>query len=164
MKKYIILALLLPVLAVAADSGTAIKASDIKAEAFNDAKTVATLKRGARVEILNKSGGWMQVRAGPHQGWVRMLNIRRGAAQPNLDLPGVVKLANGRSATGNITATTGIRGLSAQDLKSAAFDENALKEMESYTVTRDAAQQFARQQKRQARPVDYLPVPKGRAS
>lgn len=165
MNAWLILAgLLMPAAAFSGEAGTTIKASDLKAQPFNDAKTIASIKRGASVDILGREGGWMQIRAGKHQGWVRMLNIRRGAAQANLDLPGVMKLASGRAATGNIAATTGIRGLSEEDLRGASFNAVEIKALESYTVTRDAAQQFARQHQRQNRRVDYVAGPQGGAS
>lgn len=146
-------------LALAGEAGSVIKPSEVKATPFNDAKTVGTLGKGAKVDILGRNGGWMQVSAGRTKGWTRMLNIRRGAATANLDLAGAVQVASGRAATGNIASTTGIRGLSNEDLQKAPFNEPQLKQLEDYTVSADQARQFANKTRRAARNVDKLPDP-----
>ena len=76
-----IAALLLSGALHAAESGTAIKGDDLKAEPFRDAKTVAALKAGDKVDILKKDGGWYEVKSAKGKGWVRMLSIRKGDAR-----------------------------------------------------------------------------------
>jgi len=56
----------------------------------------------------------------------------------------VLALASGRSGTGQVVSTTGVRGLSEQDLKNAKFDEGQIKQMEANTVSAQQAQQFAK--------------------
>ena len=150
---------LAPLLGVAAESGTVIKSSELKSKPFNDAKTLTTLNKGVAVEILGRDGGWNQVRAGKNQGWLRMLNIRRSGAAAKTDVAAVTQVATGRAATGNIASTTGIRGLSEEDLKNAPFNEAQVKLLESHTVTADQARQFASQHQRKARQVESLPNP-----
>lgn len=146
--------------ALAGEGGIALKADDVKAEPFRDATTVGPLAPGDQVEILKKQGGWFQVKSATGTGWVRMLSIRRGAARKDGGDPaGLLGLASGRAGTGRVVATTGIRGLSEEELKGAAYNEAELKKAESYVTTRSAAQQFAVTGKLVPRKVDYLPVP-----
>ena len=145
----------------AAESGTAIKGDDLKVEPFRDAKTVATLAVGDKVDILKKDGGWYQVKSAKVKGWVRMLSIRKGDARKGGgDASGVLALASGRAGTGKVVATTGIRGLNEEELKAARFDADELKRAESYASSKSAAAKFAASGKLAARTFDYLPAPK----
>jgi uncharacterized protein YgiM (DUF1202 family) len=150
--------LLLQSAAMAAESGTALKADAIRAEPFGDAKTVATLAKGDTVEILKKDGGWLQVKSAKGKGWVRMLSIRKGDAKKGSgEAEGLLSLASGRAGTGKVVATTGIRGLNEEELKAASFNAQELKLDESYAVSKADAQKFAKQGKLVARPFGYLP-------
>ena len=145
----------------AAESGTALKADDLKTEPFRDAKTVAKLATGDKVDILKKDGGWLQVNSAKGKGWVRMLSIRKGDARKGgSDASGVLALASGRAGTGKVVATTGIRGLNEEELKAAKFNEEELKRAESYASSKPEASRFAASGKLAARPFDYLPAPK----
>jgi uncharacterized protein YgiM (DUF1202 family) len=144
---------------VAAEFGTALKADAIKKEPFSDAQTVATLAVGDKVTILKKDGGWLRVKAGKGTGWVRMLSIRKGDAKNDKGIAGSLKgLASGRSGTGSVVATTGIRGLSEEELRGAKFDAQQLNLADSFLTTRTEAQVFASQAKLTPRSFDYLPV------
>lgn len=146
--------------ASAAETGTLLKSDTLKAEPFGDAKTVVTLAPGDKVEILLKNGGWLQVKSVKGKGWVRMLSVRRGAAtQKPGAATGVLALASGRAGTGKVVATTGIRGLNEEELKTATFNEAELKLAESYATKVADARTFAKQGKLAARPVDHLPSP-----
>ena len=141
----------------AADTGSAIKADEIKAEPFRDAKTVGTISAGDRVTIVKRDGGWIMISA-PKKGWVRMLSIRRGTSTsaPGTKASDVVALATGRAGTGKVVASTGIRGLNEEDLKKAQFNEKELKLAESFTVKKNEAEQFAAKARLKARRVAYL--------
>jgi len=146
--------------ALAGEPGTALKADDLKAEPFRDAKTVGSLAAGDRVEILKKEGGWFQVRRAKDSGWVRMLSIRRGEARKGGDdAAGVLGLASGRAGTGTVVATTGIRGLNEEELKAAKYNEVEVKKAESFTTTQAEARKFAAEGKLVPRKVEYLPAP-----
>ncbi len=144
--------------AQAAESGTLLKADELKAEPFRDAKTLRSLAKGDKVDILKKEGGWFQVKAGKSGGWVRMLSVRKGDARKGPAASGVLALSAGRAGTGSVVATTGIRGLNEEELKSAQFNEKELQLAESYSVKKTDAQKFAKQGKLVARPFDYLPA------
>lgn len=144
----------------AVESGAAVKADELKAEPFRDAKTVGRLAAGDKVDILKKDGGWLQVKSGKGSGWVRMLSIRKGEARKSAagaDMAAVSGLASGRAGTGKVVATTGIRGLNEEELKAAKFNEAEVKLAESYLTSRADAQKFATKGKLAARKMDYLP-------
>jgi hypothetical protein len=144
----------------AGEAGTALKKDNLMAEPFRDAKIVGPLNTGDKVEILKKQDGWFQVKSAKGSGWVRMLSIRLGEARKGtVDTTGVLGLASGRAGTGKVVATTGIRGLSEEDLKAAKYNEPELRKTESYGVTRAEAQKFASEGKLAARKVEYLQVP-----
>ena len=146
--------------ALAGDAGTALKADDLKAEPFRDAKTVGSLATGDRVEILKKEGGWLQVKSAKGSGWVRMLSIRRGEARKGSgDAAGVLGLASGRAGTGQVVATTGIRGLNEEELKAAKYNETELKKAESFGTPQAEARKFAAEGQLVPRKVEYLPAP-----
>jgi Bacterial SH3 domain len=136
-------ALLLTNLSLAADSGSALKNDSMRFEPFADAKVTGTLNRGDNLEILTKKGAWLQVKTKKSTGWVRLLSIKRGGTATSNQTAGVLAAANGRAGTGQVVSTTGIRGLSAQDLKAAKFNEAEVKTMESYTQSAEQGRQFA---------------------
>ena len=159
-KIYALLALLIMQPAWAAESGTALKADTIRAEPFADAKAVTALNAGDKVEILKKNGGWLQVKSAKGSGWIRMLSVRKGDARKGSgDAAGLLGLASGRAGTGKVVATTGIRGLNEEELKSAKFSETEIKLAESFATEKADAQKFAAQGKLAARKFDYLPAP-----
>lgn len=151
---------LLAMPAFAAETGNVIRADGIRVEPFRDAKTIATLSVGDKVQIVKKNGGWLQIESSKGKGWVHMLNVRKGGARKSADsIGGLLGMASGRSGTGKVVATTGIRGLDEVELQSAKFNETELNLVESYAISRAEAQAFAVQGKLVARKFDYLPSP-----
>lgn len=146
------------VTAAVTESGSALKADEIKVEPFRDAKTVGSLASGDKVEIIAKDGGWLSVKSAKGNGWVHMLSIRKtGSGKAANNAGGLLALASGRAGTGKVVATTGIRGLNEEELKAAHFNAEQLALAESYSVSKTQAQQFAAQGKLKARAMNYLP-------
>ncbi len=145
--------------AMAVEAGVVLKDEILRKEPFGDAKPSGKLKAGQKVTIEKKDGGWLSVKSGAAKGWVRMLSVRQGSLQKSRNVADSLKsLASGRSGTGHVVATTGIRGLDEEDLKTAKFNASELDKAESYAVSREAAMQFAAQGKLKPRQVEYLPV------
>jgi hypothetical protein len=142
----------------AEEAGVVLKADRLRVEPFADAKQVGSLAKGDAVTILKKTGGWYQVKAAEAQGWVRMLSVRRGEAGKSSAAKDVAALSTGRAGTGQIVSTTGVRGLSEEELKAAKFDEVELKKAESFAVSKSDATGFAKKGKLVARAFDYLPA------
>jgi hypothetical protein len=128
--------------AVAGETGTALKADTLRKEPFADAKSVGSLNKNDSVEILSKKGAWLQVKSKKSTGWVRLLSVKRGGTSSSGS--GLSDIASGRTGTGKVVSTTGIRGLSAEELKAAKFNEDEMKQMESYATSTSDAQSFAK--------------------
>lgn len=147
--------------AATAESGSTIKDTPLMEKPFSDAKTLANLPARTNVEIMERKGGWTRVKAAGKLGWVRMLNVRVGQAQAagKTSPQDVTALATGRSGSGNIAATSGIRGLSEEELKSAKGNPDELKKMDKFAVTEKDAGAYALKYKLQRQSVSYLPAP-----
>ena len=158
MRKFFTLILLLPGLAFANESGIALKADSLRAEPFADAKTVGTVAKNDKVDILAKQGAWLRVKTAKSTGWVRLLSVRRGTASNTNQTAGLLSVASGRAGTGQVVATTGVRGLSEQDLKAAKFNEAEISKLESYTTSPNQGQAFASQGGLKAAKFSYLPA------
>ncbi|MEQ1602870.1 MAG: SH3 domain-containing protein [Methylophilaceae bacterium] len=148
----------LPGLSLAAEFGTALKTDTMRSEPYADAKTTGNFARGEKLEILSKKGAWLQIKTSKNTGWVRLLSIKRGAgASGGSQISGVLGLASGRAGTGQVVATTGVRGLSEEELKHAEFNENEISKLEQHMQSAEQAQKFASQAGLKAVKFNYLP-------
>jgi uncharacterized protein YgiM (DUF1202 family) len=150
-------------IAFAAETGTALKNDTLRKEPYADAASSGSIKRNDKVQILAKKGAWLQIKAGTSTGWVRLLSVKRGTSSSN-EAAGVLGLASGRTGTGKVVSTTGVRGLSEEELKDAKFDEAEVKQLEANTVSEADGKQFAAAGGLQARKLDYLPQPQPAAA
>lgn len=125
-------------------------AVDLRSAPKGDAPIAAQLPEAARVDILERRGAWLQVKADGASGWLRLHQVRLGEGAEKTTSEGLRLLQNvgetGRSGASGIVATTGVRGLSAEDLKGARPDPKQVQALEAYR-TNDA---LAREQARQA--------------
>jgi len=148
LKHALILSSLVPLLyagmSVAAEKGSALKNDSLRSEPFADAKVTGSLARGESLEIIKKQGAWLQVKSAKGSGWVRLLSVKRGTASTSNQAAGVLAVASGRAGTGQVVSTTGVRGLSEQELKAAKFNEEEVKTLESYTLSADKGRAFAK--------------------
>lgn len=138
------LSLLSPLIAVA-ETGSALKNDTLRKEPFADAKSSGSLARGENVQILKKQGAWLQIKTSKTTGWVRLLSVKRGTSSATSNTKGVLAVASGRAGTGQVVSTTGVRGLSEEELKAAKFNEAEISAMEGYTTSAENARQFANQ-------------------
>ena len=129
------------------------RATELKERGAADARTVASLPEGAAVKVVERGGGWTRIDAAGQQGWVRVFHLRfpavaqtaaAGSANPLSTFGSALGLGSRDTAKGSTVATTGIRGLSPEDLKNARPDNAALAKMQSYRADKPAAEQFAR--------------------
>ena len=153
------IALLAATAAGAAETGTALKNDSLRAEPYGDARSVGSFTRGDKLDILEKKGAWLKVKTAKSSGWVRLLSVKRGALGKSDDAAGVLGLATGRAGTGQVVSTTGVRGLSEEDLKAAKFNEEEIKKLEGNGISGAQAQQFAAAGSLKPRKLDYLPAP-----
>ncbi|MEN6469387.1 MAG: SH3 domain-containing protein [Smithella sp.] len=163
MKIKIFLLLLLPAILLqpgipsAAETGSALKADVIRFEPYTDAKKTGAITRGEKLHILGKKGAWLNVKTAQAKGWVRLLSVKRGGGSAGNEVKGVLDVASGRAGTGKIVATTGVRGLNEEELKSAKYNGAEVAKLESYTQTSQQGRQFAKSGGLKAVKFDYLP-------
>lgn len=145
MRKALLLLALLALPAGAAQMGTITRAAELRSTPFADAKTITTLAPNTAVEVLKRVGGWYEVKAGKTGGWVRMWLLRFSTQTGSTGREAVAVLQSGRAGSTYTTATTGVRGLSEEELKSAQPDAAALQAMEQMGTTQPDARGFALQ-------------------
>ena len=140
---FFIIGLANPIAGIGGEAGTVLKADTLRATPFADAKSVGTISKNDTVDILAKKGAWLQLKTKKSTGWVRLLSVKRGGVSSSNQVKGLADVASGRAGTGKVVSTTGIRGLSAEELKTAQFNETEMKKLESYTLTPNEGQKFA---------------------
>lgn len=160
------LAFSLPAVALqAAEAGRTLVAADLKQQPFVDAATLVNLPADTVLEVLRRQGGWMQVKTGANEGWLKMTAVKLGtvAATPGKSgnsLSTLVNLATtGRSGSSGVTVTTGVRGLGQEELKNAQPDHEAVSRMSSFTAAKNEAAAFAAGAKLQSQTLEYLAAP-----
>lgn len=147
----------------AGDPGYTVSDCQLMDEPYRDAKPTAALPEGADVQILKRKGGWLNVEFGDKAGWVRMSKIRKGTASDDPDgateLGGVFNLATGRAGTGNVVATTGVRGLGEEELTNAQFNAAETAKLETFVVTDEQASLFAKEGELVVQEVAFISAP-----
>ena len=135
------------------------RATELKDKADAGAKTVASLPENTSVKVLGRSSAWTQVDAGGQTGWVRAFHLRFPATiekgSSSGGLAGLTSIFGGNRSQQTTIATTGIRGLSPEDLKGASPNNEALAKANSYRSDKPGAERFAREGKLSDVKVDY---------
>lgn len=132
------------------------KPSVLYAEPFKDAVVLQKLSAATTVKILQRKGGWSKVQHQQNEGWVRTLDLRLGKAAEGSVVADTFGLATGRSGSGNVVATTGIRGLDEEDLKSANFNAEQISLAESFRIDAPVAESSAASAGLQTHSVQYF--------
>lgn len=153
--------LLMPLGALAGDPGQTLVAVDLKQEPFVDAKTLSNLPAGSMVDVLKRQGGWLQVKAADStEGWLKMTSIKLGAGAAAKGESGLGSLINvarsGRSGNTGVTVATGVRGLSAEDLKHSKPSPDAVKKLDNFPKGKREGETFAGGAKLQSQKIEYL--------
>lgn len=157
MKPILPLLLLLPALCLA-EPATVIRAVELKKDPATDAPTVAPLDENAKVDALERKGGWTRVKtAAGAEGWVKMLVLRYSAAgEAKQGDGGAAQLVNiARTGTTGTQVTTGVRGLDAEMLSNARPNPAEMARMTGYAAPKNAAAAFASQGPLQPQRVPY---------
>lgn len=142
-------------LAQTPQAGT-MKADDtLRAEPSPASAAVGPATRNSRVEVLERKGFWMKVRAGGAVGWVKLTGVATDAPA-GAGAGSLTSLASGRSGSGNIVSASGTRGLSEAELRGARPDAEAVKQVRKMAVSSADSAQFAAEGRLQARKLDYV--------
>lgn len=147
-----VFALLMALPAATADTGRISQATDLRAAPFSDAKSLQKLAAGAEVGVIKREGGWYKVKTANTEGYVPMWRLRFSAASGGGAQGVVSAIQSGRASATRTTATTGIRGLSEEELANATPDPAAVAALESLAVPPEQARSFAQQGKLHADP------------
>jgi hypothetical protein len=137
-----------PADSTAGETGSTRSAVTLMSAPYSDAKPAGQLPPNAAVDILERRGGWMRISGQGKTGWAKLFQVRTGAGTAaQKSAAGVAILRNigetGRSGSQGIVATTGIRGLSAEDLTTAKPDPQAVAAMDAYRASDATARQYA---------------------
>ena len=157
------LGLVLAMPAFAKETGALRQAADLMAAPYSDAKVLGRVAENTRVEILERRGAWLHINAASKKGWVKLHQVRAGEGPEKKSGQGLTALKNvaqtGRSGSTGIVATTGIRGLSAEELKSAKPNPAAVQAMDTLAANETAAREQAQAAGLKERTVPALPRP-----
>jgi hypothetical protein len=145
-----------------AETAYTVRTTEVKAKPFSDADTLSSLPEKSKVEVLERKSSWLRVKSDNATGWVKMLSLRFGdAAQKKSGDSGLGALFNVAATGGSgSTVSTGVRGLSEENLKNPHPNPQAMKELQRYATGKKEAQNFAKSGKLAMRQIDYLPPAK----
>lgn len=132
----------------AKETGTTRSSVELMATPYRDAKPAGQLPANIKVDILERRGGWLRITAQGKSGWAKLHQVRAGEGPESKSSgEGLAILKNvgqtGRSGSQGIVATTGIRGMSAEELKNAKPDPAAVKKLDGYSVAAGQAREYA---------------------
>lgn len=130
----------------AAEPGTLLRDSELRAKPFGDADVLATVAAKASVDIVARQGAWAQVKSGGQTGWVRLLNVRTGSGQRGDAGVGALASVFKTGSSGN-TVTTGVKGLSEEKLGNAEPNPEEAKRLSQYRESEAGARAYAKQAK-----------------
>ncbi|MBE9611011.1 SH3 domain-containing protein [Chitinilyticum piscinae] len=162
------MAALLPALlagAAWAESGSVIRETELRQKPFSDASVVSKLATGATVDILNRQGAWMNVRSSGQEGWVKMLSVRLsegGSTDAGSALSQGIKVVT--TGSSGKTVSTGVKGLSEEELTRAQPDYNELEQLNKLGVSTAEASKQAASAKLSANQVPAIAVSGARSS
>jgi hypothetical protein len=155
--------LALPLLAAAQEQAFTNRSTDLKERAEADARTVATLAENTAVKVLARGAGWTRVETAGQAGWLRIFHLRfvstveaaSGASTGGRFLSSLGTAVTGQRANPKANlSTTGVRGLSKEQLQNSRPDAEQMRRMQSFRADRAAAERFAREGKLAAVQVD----------
>jgi hypothetical protein len=124
-----------------------------------EGEPVAQLKRGESGEVLGKQGAWLNLKTPAATGWLFSFNVRFPAQKAEGGDQGAGAALGrvvGPRRSVSVTSSIGIRGIEEEDLKQARFDAEQIKLLDSYAVTREAAEERARAAGLAPVKLDYL--------
>jgi len=134
--------------ALAADRGIVVSDVEVRAQPQSDAPAVGQLLVEAPVEVVERRGAWIAVKAPPLAGWVRMLSIRPVATTAVTDDSGVRAALNvARQGSSGAAVATGVRGLDRNQLAAVTPAPAELGKLAAWQSDRGDAEMFAFEEK-----------------
>lgn len=156
MKRLALLLLACFPLLAPAEPASVVRATELKQQPATDSATLAALPENASVEALERKGGWTRVKTSNGEGWVRMLVLRYKPGSAKAGDSGAKELYNvARTGSSGTQTTTGVRGLSAEQISNAQPNPGELNKLNEFAADRGAASGFAAEGSLTARSVEY---------
>ena len=162
-KILLVVLLTLPIMAVADETAETLSAVDLKKEPYSDASMVTALPAQAAVTVIKRQGAWVNVKATSGAGWLKMTAIRLTDGTSSAKKSGDSSLSSlfnlgrkSRTASNGVTVTTGIRGLSEEELKNAQPNPQAVDKMDGFASNKSAGEKFAAKAKLKRQQIDYF--------
>lgn len=163
---FIVLSALLLPLPANAEPAVTVKQIELRATPASDSKSVATVPAQSNVDLVQRQGAWVQLKAGKNTGWAKLFDIRLGAA----GAAGLGNSAGSSAGKGNTlsetlnlasgnrgaSVTTGVRGLDADMLSRAVPNAQEFAALVGYTATKEQSRSFAKAGKLEPRTVEFL--------
>jgi erythromycin esterase-like protein len=142
-----------------AEPASVIRDSDLRDKPFLDATVIGQLKKDNVVDIQMRQGAWMQIKSDNKLvGWIKLLNVRTGkAGEGGTSLASLNPFKTGSSGS---TVTTGVKGLSAEQLQNAQPNPGELAKLNNFTASDADAQKSAAKEKLIAQEVAYIAMDK----
>ncbi len=141
-----------------AEPATLLKPGELRSLPQGSAAVLAPLAAKEMVDIQRRQGAWANVKTASGQtGWVRVLNLRTGSGQRGDAGVGALASVFKTGSSGN-TVSTGVKGLSAEQLQNATPDPAEAERLNGFAVKTADARTFAKQGKLADKKVDYLPA------
>lgn len=148
--------------AVTAETATLARDTTLHEQPLGNAAIVATLKAQSLVTVDARKGAWARVTTTDGKtGHLRILNLRSTSTQKGDS--GVSALASVfRTGSSGSSVATGVKGMSAEELTSAAPNEAELQKLHGLRASEEEARRSAG--RAGLKPVDVaaLPAPVGR--
>ncbi|GAB2503294.1 SH3 domain-containing protein [Arenimonas alkanexedens] len=142
-----------------AESGTVLKPTELREQPQASASVVAKLSAQQTVEITERKGAWIGLKTSVgEEGWARILNLRTGGGSAGNHVDQMAAFRTG--ATGS-SVSTGIKGLSADQLMSASANNADLALLDQYAATNSEANGFAAEVPLTTNEVAYLKQDRG---
>jgi hypothetical protein len=137
-------------------AATTRNAEALRADPSPTAASVGNVAANARVQVVERKGFWARISSGNVSGWLKLSSLSLEPSGTASAAPSLAGLASGRTGSGNIVSTAGTRGLSAEDLRSAQPDMNAVASVKAMSVSGDAASRYAQDGGLKTRQLTYV--------
>ncbi|MDP3537627.1 MAG: SH3 domain-containing protein [Azonexus sp.] len=152
-------ALLVSASCLADSPGTLIRSSELKSQPFIDADALASLPESTSLTVLGTQGGWIQVKTVDGKaGWVRLLNVRIGKPEEPATIKKTISQIGGvvRTGTTKSAATTGVKGLSKEDIRDSKPNPMEIRRLEAFKAKPADVEKFATSRKLTVQEVQEL--------
>ena len=152
-------ALLLGSAAALAETAQLARDSQLLAQPLTNAAVVTSAKAGATLTVESRDGAWAKVKTGDGKsGYVRLFNLPTASgAQGDSGVGQLVSVF--RTGASGTSVSTGVKGLSGEDLTDAKPDRKEVKKLDDFKVGEKDARLSATAQGLKEQDVAWLPEP-----